>query len=66
MEKMPFRSEFFAQNLTMQSVDDVPNPLINSVKTPGSLSIKHQSPAADIFCLLASRSHMLKTEEHLF
>lgn len=26
----------------------LPNPLINSVKTPGSLSIKHQSPALDI------------------
>lgn len=26
----------------------LPNPFINSVKTPGSLSIKHQSPALDM------------------
>lgn len=35
--------------------DNLPNPLINSVKTPGSLSIRHQSPAVLAMLLNALR-----------
>ena len=38
----------------------LPNPLISSVNTPGSLSIKHQSPALDIFAEHVRFKHKLK------